>query len=190
MRKVTPRNLAQYLSGRPEDCLHVLKQCHSVGKSLNSPTKRWLKAELIDRAYSLAFNDLIYQDEVGYDWSYKGLRVSGKSQAKMFGQRMEATYNVKISNTIGKSQKRGQMFDNIILTQSAAPFSIAVAKYSDVKDYFTYVEDGIVMKAPYYALDFVIHPDEGIDFDDDSVFDYGKQFNKVIDDMLLQILTK
>tara|TARA_B110000211_G_C14056273_1_gene543511 strand:+ start:42 stop:635 length:594 start_codon:yes stop_codon:yes gene_type:complete len=192
MRTITPLKprLINYLSNSLEDCRHVLRQCHSIGKSLNSPTRRWLKAELIDRSYSLAFNQLDYVDEKGYDWMYGKSRISGKSQAKMFGKRNEWTGQVKISNKYGDSCCNEQMFDQIILTQSAAPFSIAVAQYSHVEEYFQYNDDGIVMQAPFDMLDFIVHPDEGIDFKGLPITDYSKQIDNMIDGMLLNILTE
>ena len=190
MRTVKSLSLSRYLSSSRLDCIHVLRQCHSIGKSLNDPTRRWLKAELIDKTYSMCFDKLIYKDEKGYDWTYRDQRVSGKSQARMFQRRNETTAEVKISNTMGgDSYDSYQMFDYIILTQTLAPFSIAVAKYEHVEHYFTHTNDGIKMKAPFHMLDFIIHPDEGVDFEDVDAIDYAGQVNKLIDEMLLSVLS-
>ena len=188
MRTITPLKLSKYLSSNLEDCTHALKQCHSIGKSLNTPTKRWLKAELIDKSYSFAFNQLDYVDEVGYDWTYRNRRVSGKSMASMFGKRNKLTREVLISNSYGASYEDvPEMFDDIILTQSAAPYSIAVASFEDVKKYMWCCEDGIKMQAPFEALDFIVHPDEGIDFEGMPVIDYNKKIDNAVDEMLLDV---
>ena len=110
----------------------------------------------------------------------------------MFGKRNKLTREVLISNSYGASYEDvPEMFDDIILTQSAAPYSIAVARFEDVKEYMWCCEDGIKMQAPFKALDFIVHPDEGIDFEGMPVIDYNKKIdNKVSDIWRKKIVTK
>ena len=180
--------LSAYLSNSPDSCMELLRQCHSIGKSLNHPGQRFNKAKLIDKKYAMVFPYLKYVDEIGYDWMFCGHRVSGKSQQSIFQKREQKTSSITITNKQnGAKQNKNenkQTFDYIILTQSSAPYAIAVASYEDIKKYFLQYGDKVAVSIPYEHLDFIVHPSENIDFLDEPIYDYGKLMDAAIDDVL------
>ena len=191
MQKTISSLLSAYLANSPNGCIELLRHCNSIGNSLNDAGHRFYKAKLIDKKYSRIFPYLKYVDAVGYDWIFCGYKVSGKSQQKMFRNRTDRTSEITIANKQGKEYKKNRLFDYIILTQTCAPYSIAVANYDNISGYFKYNQDKITARIPYSDLDFIIHPEENIYFSEDEVFDYGKFMDKVLDQMLDEgILTK
>ena len=184
MNKKITNLLSAYLSNSPNSCLDLLKQCHSIGASLNGTSHRFYKAKLIDKKYSRVFPYLKYVDAVGYDWMFCQYRVSGKSQQKMFQSRVKYTNTITIANKLGNSYVAEKMFDYIILTQTSAPYCIAVASYDNIYEYFQHSGDKITVSIPYRYLDFIISPNDNISFDGEPTFDYGQFMDKVLDQML------
>lgn len=184
MEKTVHNLLSAYLSCSPNSCYELLKQCHSIGASLNGSSHRFYKAKLIDKKYSRVFPYLKYVDAVGYDWTFCNYRVSGKSQQKMFQTRANKTNCITIANKLGKNYCAEKMFDYIILTQTSAPYSIAVAAYDNIYGYFEYTGDKITASIPYKHLDFIISPCDKISFDKEPIFDYGKFMDGILDKML------
>lgn len=176
--------LSAYLTNSPNSCHELLKQCHNIGASLNDSGHRFMKAKLIDKKYSKVFPYLEYVDEIGYDWIFCKDRVSGKSQQKMFQKRTGKTNAITIANKLGKNYNIEKMFDYIILTQTSAPYSIAVGMYENIYEYFQHTGDKIIASVPHNKLDFIIHPSEGIDFPEESTYDYGRLMDTILDRML------
>ena len=176
--------LSAYLSNSPNSCHELLRQCHNIGASLNDSGHRFMKAKLIDKKYSKVFPYLKYVDAVGYDWKFCKERVSGKSQQKMFQKRTNKTNAVTIANKLGKTYVMEKMFDYIILTQTSAPYAIAVASYESICEYFEHSGDKITASIPHDKLDFIVHPSEGIDFSGEPTYDYGKLMDTILDRML------
>ena len=182
--KTVSNLLSAYLTNSPNSCHELLKQCHNIGASLNDSGHRFMKAKLIDKKYSKVFPYLEYVDEVGYDWTFCKQRVSGKSQQKMFQKRTGKTNAITIANKLGKNYTMEKMFDYIILTQTSAPYSIAVGSYENIYQYFEHSGDKITASIPHEKLDFIINPSEGIDFPEEATYDYGRLMDTILDRML------
>lgn len=182
--KTVSNLLSAYLTNSPKSCHELLQQCHNIGASLNDSGHRFMKAKLIDKKYAKVFPYLEYVDEVGYDWTFCKERVSGKSQQKMFQKRTGKTNAVTIANKLGKNYNIEKMFDYIILTQTSAPYSIAVGSYNNICKYFEHSGDKITASIPHDTLDFIIHPSECIDFPEDATYDYGRLMDTILDRML------
>ena len=182
--KTVSNLLSAYLTNSPNSCHELLKQCHNIGASLNDSGHRFMKAKLIDKKYSKVFPYLEYVDEVGYDWTFCKQRVSGKSQQKMFQKRTGKTNAITIANKLGKNYTMEKMFDYIILTQTSAPYSIAVGSYENIYQYYEHSGDKITASIPHEKLDFIINPSEGIDFPEEATYDYGRLMDTILDRML------
>jgi hypothetical protein len=182
--KTVSNLLSAYLTNSPNSCHELLKQCHNIGASLNDSGHRFMKAKLIDKKYSKVFPYLEYVDEVGYDWTFCKQRVSGKSQQKMFQKRTGKTNAITIANKLGKNYTMEKMFDYIILTQTSAPYSIAVGSYENIYQYFEHSGDKITASIPHEKLDFIVNPSEGIDFPEEATYDYGRLMDTILDRML------
>jgi len=182
--KRTRNLLSAYLTHSPNSCMELLRQCHNIGASLNDSGHRFMKARLIDKKYSKVFPYLKYVDAVGYDWTFCNQRISGKSQQKMFQKRAGRTNVVTIANKLGHTYIEEKMFDYIILTQTSAPYAIAVASYDDICRYFEHTGDKITASIPHEHLDFIVHPSEGIDFAGEETYDYGRLMDTLLDQML------
>ena len=182
--KTVSNLLSAYLTNSPKSCHELLQQCHNIGASLNDSGHRFMKAKLIDKKYAKVFPYLEYVDEVGYDWTFCKERVSGKSQQKMFQKRTGKTNTVTIANKLGKTYTMEKMFDYIILTQTSAPYAIAVGSYDNICKYFEYSGDKITASIPHEKLDFIVHPSEGLDFQDEPTYDYGRLMDTIMDRML------
>ena len=181
--------LSAYLVNSPKGCMEILQQCHNIGTSLNDRGHRFYKAKLIDKKYSRIFPYLKYVDELGYDWMFCGNRVSSKSQKIMFGSRVANTYAITLVNKRTGEGKdcdylSNRFFDYIVLTQTSAPYAIAVANYDLIRPYFKEKSDCISVMIPYDKLDFIIHPSENIRFTDSPTVDYGKIMDRLLDQML------
>ena len=184
-------NLAYYLESNREGCLEILRLAHNIGNSLNSRCDRFLKAEIIDTSYSRIFPRLKYVDEIGYDFTFFHWKVSQKSQGKVFRRRMQKTNKITISNIHNASDIRYKMFDYIIITQTARPFSMAVATYDGVKGFMRKERDCISAEIPFCSLEFIIRPDEDISFDSDVTINFKQYKNDMINKMLdMSLLTK
>lgn len=191
MQKTISNLLSAYLANSPKSCIELLRHCHSIGDSLNDAGHRFYKAKLIDKKYSRVFPYLKYVDAIGYDWVFCGYKISGKSQQKMFRNRTDKTSEITIANKQGKEYKKIRLFDYMILTQTTEPYSIAIANYDSIHQYFQYNQDKIVARIPYSDLDFIIHPLEKISFANEAIFDYGRFMDRLLDEMLDSgILTK
>ena len=182
--KTVSNLLSAYLTNSPKSCHELLQQCHNIGASLNDSGHRFMKAKLIDKKYAKVFPYLEYVDEVGYDWTFCKERVSGKSQQKMFQKRTGKTNTVTIANKLGKTYTIEKMFDYIILTQTSAPYAIAVGSYDNICKYFEHSGDKITASIPHEKLDFIVHPSEGLDFQDEPTYDYGRLMDTIMDRML------
>ena len=182
--KTVSNLLSAYLTNSPNSCHELLKQCHNIGASLNDSGHRFMKAKLIDKKYSKVFPYLEYVDEIGYDWTFCKERVSGKSQQKMFQKRTGKTNAITIANKLGKNYTMEKMFDYIILTQTSAPYSIAVGSYENIYQYFEHSGDKITASIPHEKLDFIVNPLEGIDFPEEATYDYGRLMDTILDRML------
>ena len=157
---------------------------------MNSRCDRFLKAEIIDTAYSRVFPRLKYVDEIGYDFTFFHWKVSQKSQSKVFRKRSRKTNKITIANIHNASDISYRMFDYIIITQTAQPFSIAVADYDVVGRFMKNERDSISAEIPFSHLQFIVHPDENISFDGGSV-DFKSYKNEMINRMLdMGLLTK
>ena len=190
MNKTVTSLLSAYLANSPNSCLEILQQCHNIGSSLNDRGHRFYKAKLIDKKYSRVFPYLKYVDELGYDWTFCGSRVSSKSQKTMFATRVNNTYAVTLVNkrggkmTTNNDYLSNKFFDYLVLTQTAAPYSIAIADYDKIRPYFIEKNDCISVMIPYNALDFIVHPAENVRFDHCPTVDYGKIMDRLLDQML------
>lgn len=183
-------NLFYYLSNNRNGCLNLLRFSSTIGNSLNSRCDRFLKAEIIDTAYSRVFPRLKYVDEIGYDFTFFHWKVSQKSQSKVFRKRSRKTNKITIANIHNASDISYRMFDYIIITQTAQPFSIAVADYDVVGRFMKNERDSISAEIPFSHLQFIVHPDENISFDGGSV-DFKSYKNEMINRMLdMGLLTK
>ena len=183
MKKISSL-LSAYLANSPNSCMELLRQCHNIGTSLNDSGHRFMKAKLIDKKYSKVFPYLKYVDAIGYDWTFCNQRISGKSQQKMFQKRGDKTNSITIANKLGNTYIAEKMFDYILLTQTSAPYAIAVASYDNICGYFQTSGDKIAAIIPNKYLDFIVHPSEGIDFAGEETYDYGKLLNTLLDQML------
>lgn len=177
-------NLFHYLNSNRDGCLDVLRISNSIGKSLNSRCDRFFKAEIIDTSYSRVFPRLKYVDEIGYDFTFFNWKVSQKSQERVFKKRVNKTNKITIANIHGTGNKKYRIFDYIIITQTARPFSIAVAAYDVVREFMRNERDGIAAEIPFDALQFVIHPKEDIYFGNSVEIDFKAHKNEMITKML------
>jgi len=174
--------LFYYLSNNRKGCLDLLRLSSTIGNSLNSRCDRFLKAEIIDTAYSRIFPRLKYVDEIGYDFTFFDWKVSQKSQSYAFKSKVGRTNKITMSNTNG-SDISYKIFDYIIITQTAYPFSIAVAEYNVVSRFMKKERDSITAEIPFSHLQFVIHPNEGVSFGRTSM-DFKAYKNEMINRML------
>jgi len=183
-------NLLYYLQSNRNGCLDVLRLAHNIGNSLNSRCDRFLKAEIIDTSYSKIFPRLKYVDEIGYDFTFFHWKVSQKSQGNVFRKRTQKTNKITISNIHNKSDIKYKMFDYIIITQTARPFSIAIATYDGVSRFMKKERDCISAEIPFCNMEFIIHPDEDIHFTTTSPIDFKRYKNEMINKMLdMSLLT-
>ena len=184
-------NLLYYLESNRSGCLDVLRLAHNIGNSLNSRCDRFLKAEIIDTSYSRIFPRLKYVDEIGYDFTFFHWKVSQKSQSNVFRRRTQKTNKITISNIHNQSDIRYQMFDHIIITQTARPFSIAIASYEGISRFMRKERDSVSAEIPFCNLEFIIHPDEDIYFETNTPIDFKQYKNEMINKMLdMSLLTK
>ena len=177
-------SLAYYLKNNRDDCLQVLRISNNIGNSLNSRCDRFFKAEIIDQAYSRVLPRLKYVDEIGYDFTFFHWKVSQKSQASVFKRRSQKTNKITISNLYNSDDIKYKIFDYIIITQTSRPFSIAVAEYGIVSPFLKRERDSISAEIPFSCLDFIIHPDEDIYFDEYAGVDFKAYKNEMITKML------
>jgi|688.fasta_scaffold829392_1 hypothetical protein len=177
-------NLDYYLQSNKQSCLDLLRLAHNVGDSLNSRCDRFLKAEIIDTAYSRLFPRLKYVDEIGYDFTFFHWKVSQKSQAYVFKNRTKRTNKITISNLHNTSEIEYRIFDYLIITQTARPFSIALADYDVIAENLKKERDSISAEIPYDKLNFIVHPSEDIYFVDTTPINFKKYKNDMIDKML------
>lgn len=174
--------LFYYLSNNRSGCLDLLRLSSTIGNSLNSRCDRFLKAEIIDTAYSRLFPWLKYVDEIGYDFTFFDRTVSQKSQSYAFKSRVGKTNKITLSNVRG-SDISYKIFDYVIITQTARPFSIAVADYGVISRFMKNERDSITAEIPFSHLQFVIHPNEDVSFGD-SCLDFKAYKNEMINRML------
>jgi hypothetical protein len=177
-------NLDYYLQSNKQSCLDLLRLAHNVGDSLNSRCDRFLKAEIIDTAYSRLFPRLKYVDEIGYDFTFFHWKVSQKSQAYVFKNRTKRTNKITISNLHNTSEIEYRIFDYLIITQTARPFSIALADYDVILENLKKERDSISAEIPYDKLNFIVHPNEDIYFVDTTPINFKKYKNDMINKML------
>lgn len=177
-------NLFYYLNSNRDGCLSVLRASNAIGKSLNSRCDRFFKAEIIDTAYSKVFPRLKYVDEIGYDFTFFNWRISQKSQERAFKKTINKTNGITIANIFGKGKKKEQIFDSIMITQTARPFSIAVASYEDISHCMRNERDSVIAEIPFECLQFIIHPKEDVYFDDSISIDFKAYKNEMISKML------
>lgn len=177
-------SLSYYLRSNRQSCIDLLRLAHNVGDSLNSRCDRFLKAEIIDTAYSRLLSRLVYVDEIGYDFTFFHWKVSQKSQAYVFKNRSKRTNKITISNLHNTADIGYRIFDYIIITQTARPFSIAIADYDCVSDCLKKERDSISAEIPFSKLDFIVHPDEDIFFDETRPLDFKQYKNEMINKML------
>ena len=175
--------LFYYLTNNRKGCLDLLRLSNTIGNSLNSRCDRFLKAEIIDTAYSRIFPRLKYVDEIGYDFTFFDWKVSQKSQSGVFKKRAQKTNKITVSNIHQGCDISYKIFDYIIITQTARPFSIAVAEYDVVSRFMKNERDSITAEIPFSHLQFVVHPNEDIGFDNASM-DFKAYKNEMINRML------
>lgn len=70
------------------------------------------------------------------------------------------------------------------LPQTSAPYAIAVGSYDNICKYFEHSGDKITASIPHEKLDFIVHPSEGLDFQDEPTYDYGRLMDTIMDRML------
>ena len=177
-------NLLYYLESNREGCLDVLRLAHNIGNSLNSRCDRFLKAEIIDTSYSRIFPRLKYVDQIGYDFTFFHWKVSQKSQGNVFRKRMQKTNKITISNLHNSSSISYRIFDYIIITQTSRPFSVAVAEYGGISQFLKKERDSISAEIPFANLEFVVHPNEDIYFENNDCIDFKAYKNEMIRKML------
>lgn len=176
-------SLFYYLSNNRSGCLDLLRFASTIGNSLNSRCDRFLKAEIIDTAYSRIFPRLKYVDEIGYDFTFFDWKISQKSQGNVFRKRLKKTNKITISNIHNEYDISYRIFDYIIITQTAHPFSIAIADYNLINQFMKKERDSISAVIPFSHLQFIIHPDENISFSASTV-DFKSYKNEMINRML------
>ena len=56
--------------------------------------------------------------------------------------------------------------------------------YDNICKYFEHSGDKITASIPHEKLDFIVHPSEGLDFQDEPTYDYGRLMDTIMDRML------
>ena len=175
----------EYLKKNRSKCLKILQATHHIGNSLNEPSDRFFKAEIIDKAYSTLLNEIHYVDQKGHDFLFRGIRISHKSAKDAFQIRNKTTSQLQIANTMGNNQGRNAKlqsdFDLLLITRTTSPFAIAVCTHSTVANYCHATTDQIIAQIPFTDLDFVIDITDQIKFEETPKLNFKKEKDLMVE---------
>ena len=177
--QATCKKFVSYLKKNRSNCLKILQATHHIGSALNGRTDRFLKAEIIDKAYSTILNEIQYVDQRGHDFLFRGIRISHKSSEKAILLKKRTTSPLQIANTMGNNQGRNAKlqsdFDLLLITRTTSPFAIAVCTHSTVANYCHATTDQIIAQIPFNDLDFIIDISDQIKFEETPKLNFKKE---------------
>jgi hypothetical protein len=189
------KKVEKHLISNKKGLQEIFVVCKRIGTSLNRPTNRFEKSTWIDTTCKLCIPGMEYLDERGYDHLYEGIRISNKTQVKIFPPNKDRTSEITLVNTqrskwdpAGKIERN---FDILLLIQTKFPFAVGLVTYEDAMKGSFSTPDKIKTVISRKDIKFIISPDEEVDVEvPDDGFDFAEERRKYMNKTIRKCIGK